>query len=605
MGEVFGVVPDDYIYNYVLWNDSNVTIHSSQQGQTSFMGGTFTNAYTDQNVSATSSWLNSSTAGTIIDGLADSNSTTTIQEPDYGVWGNTPGTLTVTAQHLMFNLYFSDNEDTTTDPLYESQLTVLSEENTTKVYHYRAYTSRELSGGSIVHVPKVELMGWTGAPPSDDDDSDDQPTVTISSSLTSMSLINSTSDDITVSFTYASNPFTVTLEARTFNTISVADGSSLRPNTFSFYESGSSTPFTSVDFQKVGFDGHSYTMEVYQDSDMTDKAVCLQGLSVGDYDMPLTNQVRDISPVQCTCWWQSKEQYADANDSSDDTMASFLDLPGQLWAVYESDDTPILTKISVGEAISWNMLRPKVSEGGQYIYFLYVQASSDDAAKSFASEFISGTMGDDLKSVYTDEVSDIVAIVTPQMLSSLSSDSSTTLTTDQETQAISGTLDYTFGAMTDASGTVGYLVGADYFGSTGVGGTAQYYKFTPSVYNLTSLENAFKMYLTNTSDTTLASDLPQWIINYVEDADTVKGFIENLLITDGNSSYVENGELNDAGNLVVEGLLTGPVSIQNPSLDMSTMQNMYVYGLSGSAPDGMPDATAATLSSLPSYSAQG
>jgi hypothetical protein len=73
------------------------------------------------------------------------------------------------------------------------------------------------------------------------------------------------------------------------------------------------------------------------------------------------------------------------------------------------------------------------------------------------------------------------------------------------------------------------------------------------------------------------------------------------LIENGSSRYVSNGALTNAGIDVVETLLTGPTSIENPSIYMTAVQNQYIYSLTSSAPTGMPIPSMQASVSIPDY----
>ena len=607
IGETFGIVPEDYVYNYAIWNECNVPIYSSQQSITSFMGGNFPNADGMSVSNTITSWLNSSAAILVTATDKDAVFSASGQGTAPSVWADAPATLTATGQQLYFNLYIAETSDVMNDPLYLDQIQTLGNKNTSQVYHYHGYTSREWSNGSEVHVPAVELLGYTqvGTDSGDDDDSDvdstpaSTETVTISDSLTSMVFFNNSSTDVQITFTYDSNPLTMILEKNSFNTFNSPDtGVSLRPNTFYFSDVGATTSFISVDFGDVGFDGKTYTMELYGSG--SSRSVGIQSLITGSYDLPISDRVRDVSPIACNFWWQNASQ----SGVSDDQVDNLLDLTGQMWVVYESDDSPIMSKVSrAGGAISWTMLRPEISKGSTYLYFLYIRTTSDDDAEKFIAEFLYGTIGDGVKSLYADDADQDASTNISKMVASLSSTDSSTasLTIDQQVATITGSLDYNLGSMTDASGTIGYLVGADYFSSVGVGSSGQNYTLPPSIYTISSLVSVFEMYVEQTDS--LQSSLQQWISEYVDDAAFVEEQVKKLIISANKAAYVSDGELTDVGNVVLQSLLTGPISIQHPSVYMSVVQNQYATTMNSDLPDGMATPEAVANTPMPTYEA--
>jgi hypothetical protein len=601
VGEMFGIVPTDYVYSYVIWNDSNVPIYSSQQNMTAFLGGTFANALGMTNVQTINPASSAASGVTLTKTLADYSTI-----PAISTWKDTAGTLTVTNEQMLFNLYISDknpsSNDITSNPLYLDSIQTLSEKASTKVYHYRAYNARAWSDGVEIHTPRVELLGYSQEIASDDTTSA-TPSVTVSEILNSMIFLNNTADDVNVDFTYNSSSLTIRLEAYSFNCITLIDETmSLRPNTFYFYDSNASRSlaFKTLPFAEVGIANTSYTVEIYQNPGDLKKSVGLQGLSMGNYDTALSGRVRDVTPISCTFWWQSVAQYAESAGLSSDDTANLLDLPGQIWMVYNSVDSPIMAKVTAGNSISCNLLRPTLAKGKDYLYFVYVQTSDDAIAQKFISEFVYGSIGDDVISAYKNAATGTSSIVIPQLVTNLSETSSTsTLNIDQELAVIAGTLDYTLGSMKDSSGTVGYLLGGDYFASFGIGSGAQYYVLSPSIYDIDSLVNNFSMYMTAPSD--LKSTLHSWVTNYVQSPEATATLIKNLLIENGSSRYVSNGALTNAGIDVVETLLTGPTSIENPSIYMTAVQNQYIYSLTSSAPTGMPIPSMQASVSIPDY----
>lgn len=662
-GEMGGYISDNYNYSYVIWNNSHIPIYSSQQSITSFMGADLSNADGMRSSSMISSWLNPSPAITIaptvtltsqvdpnavtivgedsddddntsstddassaddstdtatsdvtVDGDSTSTSAPIIDYINPSFWADVPATLTAMQQKIYFDLYISKTADVKTDPLYLDSIQTLGFKNSGRVYHYNAYTTRKWSGGSQIHVPGVELMGFTQAEGGPVEDTV-AGTVSISNQLSSMTFFNNTADDVKMSLTYNSVPLMVTLEKYSFNMITVPDESqTLRPNQFSFYEVGSAEPFVITDFPAIGFEGRTYTLEVYQDKGATSKAVGLQGLSSGKYDLPISNKVRDISPIACNLWWQNIEQAGSPD--------GYIDLLGQLWVVYDNVDTPIMSKvIRAGGAISWNMLRPKPSKGFQYLYFLYLETKSDEKAHAFISEFIGGDIGNKIKSMYKnggDENASINASEMISFLNSTDSESVDSLSNDNKVEILTGDLDYTLGSMIDAAGTTGYLVGADYFASTGLGNATQNYIFPPSTCNVSTLLAIFQNYITNIN---LESKIQQWINSYAysldkegsskeADQESIRSEIEALIISSNvgateltNSPYVSNGALTSDGINALNSLMTGPISIKNPSIpmQMATVYNQYPQTMSSEVPDGIKSSEAVESTPIPLY----
>lgn len=363
MARSFGAAADGFIYSFEVISDASVDIYVAQKGMATFMGASFAS--------------------------------------DRGMYGkNTlPSILNIAAgpytrasyigANYYYNMYISDSSPAEKSPIYSQSLTQLPfKQKDPNTYYYHVYTAKKYSKGKIVHIPQVEVMGY--ANPSAQ--GADKGSIEVGSVLSSITLCNTTNNNAQVSLNYGTTPYTFTLEANSYNTLNVpmqTDSSgasspmfSLRPNKLSYalYNTAAKkyVPFKDLLLPSDGFNGCNYTIELYDDGQGPN--LCIQGLTPGTYDQLVSEKVRDLTPCPSTFWYKSVAQ-SPVGDG-------FVDLPGQVWVAYQGADSLIISKVEIGKAVSWNLIRPCLSQADQYVYFIYVATADDVKAKQFVRQVV-------------------------------------------------------------------------------------------------------------------------------------------------------------------------------------------------------------------------
>ena len=607
MGQTFGAPPAGYTYNYQVWSDASVPIYIEQEGMASFMGAFFPSA---------KGVFGKKTLPAIFDASAGVNQ------------------AVYTNQDYYFKMYISDDKDASKNPIYKQSLTQLPlHKNDPTVYYYHVYTAGGFKKGNAVHGPAVESMGYQDPTQLNNPDPTKQGNVKFSSQLSQISFYNSSSSDVQISLTYGAQPYTFTAEKYSYNFLGLptkqaksddkkADSQadlpafSLRPNTITFSSYNLKTQtydqFRALSLPATGFDGTNYTIEIFQDPGKS-LEIGIQGFNPGNYDLGVTPRTRDITPCPCTFWYQSNAQQGSA--------AGYLDLPGQVWIVYGGQDSPIASKVTPGQVVTWNLTRPLLSQSDQFLYFLYVVTSDDAIAQKFVEKFAAQTIG---KNIYNEYVSaskrpmDLTA--TTQTGLDVHGDMQVvqqTLTADQQVAALMGSLNIASGIIQDTDqGIVGYLVGADVFTPKGLGFGRFYYTLAPSVMNFNGIVSLVLSCLDSTKTTTLggsSTDIQKsitqtvnsWFVAYLKQPSSVQALVQKYLLQFGNAQIVDttSGKLTKYGTNQMQSIISGNISLQYPSMKLSTVTNQYVYDFGKAAPDKMPTAATA-LSSLKSSTQQ-
>ena len=376
---------------------------------------------------------------------------------------------------------------------------------------------------------------------------------------------------------------------------------SLRPNTLSFSSYDAATkkyvPFTSFLLQSKGFEGSPYTIEVFQDPGKP-LNVGIQGLNPGNYDLPVTPRVRDLTPCPCTFWYQSFEQAG--------SIEGYSNLPGQMWVVYAGGDSPIQTKIQPGQAFGWNLIRPLVDQADQYVYFVYVATTDDVVAQNFVAKLAARAVGQDVVGQYEAIVkAPVVLSSTSQGLDvtgSVASDTAPALTPDQQVAALMGNLQIADGVIEDTDqGVIGYVVGADVFTPKGLGFGRFHYILAPSVISMNNLISLVQGSLDSSktadlggSDTDVQKAVTQqvkdWFTAYLQKPADVQAQVQKFLIQYGTAKIVDStgAALTKFGQNRLQDILTGKNSLKFPSMKLSTVTNQYVYDFGKTVPEKMP-----------------
>lgn len=614
VGRSFGASPSGYIVNFEVCNDSHQTVNVGLKGIASFMGAYFPSAKGVYNKQTLHSLMQ--------------NTGTTASKASYN------------DEEFYFDLYMSTKSNPDDSPIYKQTFTQLGIKNDPKIYYYHAYTNRTLSKGEWKHGVGVEMLGYKNP----GGQGEEAGNVNVTSQLSNLVLYNTSQNDFNVTLTYNGKNYAVTVEKDSYNTLTVpteksSDGTatpkfSLRPNTITYnYTTSSSSSSSSgskvVRLASEGFEGYTYIVESFQDSG-ENVNIGIQGLTPGHYDQAVTSRVRDITPCSASFWYESVAQ------AGKDASSASVDLPGQVWVVYQGQDSSVKSKVEAGKAVSWDLVRPLIRQGDQKVMFLYVATSSDKDAEAFVDGFIGGTVGASVLKNYNDQLAKQFAQSTSSVSgSNLSlddsnsdkgSDKETAAEMQQNIKALIGDLDVDAGRMVDTTTNVsGYLLGADVFSPKGVGAGNYYYTLSPSIIDLNSLTQLVLSYVdtsklpgatatgspssaadkdastsekTTTSSTTSAeatveAEVKTWLKDYVANPSTVKALVTAYLQKYGKSSIVDaSGKLNQFGQYRVDAIVSGKVSLEFPPMKLSTVTNHYVFDFGKNKPTGMPTAIA-------------
>ena len=592
MGTSFGGSPIGYTASFSIWSDASVPVFVEQKGLASFMGAFFPSAR----------------------GMYGQRRLQSIFEAN----GNVSKAESIEAQYY-FKLYVATAANTQKHSFYAQSFTQLPlEKYDPNIFYHHVYTTRKYHHGHSVHVPALESMGFRN--PSEEDE-EKQGNVKLGSELPSLSFYNHSGTDVKVSLTYGKVPYAFTVENRSYNTLVVpftekkkekstgsdtvsatgeteeeestmAPDFSLRPNTITFSAYNAATKqydqFRSLMLPAQGFDGSPYTIEIYQDQGRP-LEVGIQGLNPGNYDIASTERVRELTPSTCTFWHQSFKQTG--------SVAGYSDLPGQVWVVYAGADNPIQSKVDPGQVVSWKLTRPLISQGDEFVYFVYVVTTDDAIAQKFVEKVASQVLGKNVIKEYED------AIKVPFVpLSSTSLDegldmSDTTLpekaaiTASQQVKTLMGKLTVSHGVIEDVEqDTIGYLLGTDVFLPKGVGSGDFYYVLSPSVVSVNGIVSLIfgccdlsKMSVLGGSNTDIQKSLiltvEDWVLAYVKKTVDVEKEVEKFLMQYGNEKVVDgkSGTLTKFGKNRLKRLVFGSASVKYPPMKLSTVTNQYVY----------------------------
>jgi hypothetical protein len=582
-----------YVYNYEVWSDASVPIYIEQEHMASFMGA-----------------IMPSSKGTF-----GRKTLPSVFDAPNGL-----STTRYNNQVYYFNLYMSDDNDPSKNPIYKQSLIQLPlEKHDKKVYYYHVYTSGGFKKGNAVHRPAVEAMGFQDPTQlNNEKEKEKQGNVKFSSQLSDISFFNNSGIDVQISLTYGTAPYTFTAEKYSYNFLGLPTKEeksddkkkddqpdtpvfSLRPNTITFSAYNPTTQgyeqFRSLSLPDKGFQDTSYTIEIFQDPGKK-LEVGIQGFNPGNYDVAVTPRVRDVTPCPCSFWYQSLTQAG--------SVAGYSDLPGQIWVVYGGKDSPITAKVTPGQAVTWNLTRPLIAQADQFVYFVYVVTSDDAIAQTFMQKFATQMIGKNISDEYVKAAQKAFdADAATQKSLDVSGDVQVveqTLTPEQQVAAVMGSLNIANGMIEDTQqGVIGYLVGADVFTPKGLGFGRFYYSLSPSIINFNSLVslvlNCLDTVKTKTlggSDIDVQKSITQtinsWFAAYIKKPADAQTLVEKYLVQFGNAKMVDakSGTLTKFGQSRLQAIISGNVSLKFPSMKLSTVTNQYVYDFGKAAPDKMP-----------------
>lgn len=445
---------------------------------------------------------------------------------------------------------------------------------------------------------------------------------------------NHSSKNIPLQFTKDGKPYTVTLEPETFNLLQSSRevDYSIRPKSddqaigFQFYNQSVSET-TKLAFVPISSEGIGNVISTQQNPNKMVKkddlvvvgpklytyevvdtpqgpAVGVQGLKIGNFDQPVSQNVRDINPAVCHLWFKDAktaqaemEKEQQAQNLPLDYNAVAFDIPEQVWINYKTADQVLQEKVPTGTVKDFYVLRPQIKEKEAWLYIVTLQTTDDAKAKKFLDRLSAGTLG--TKAIYTD--------VTKEEL-----DKKTVLSMKPN---INGFIEDIQGP--DASGLTGAVVLADWFSPQGVGDGPFYYELDPGVLRVDQFANAIwydtKFYAKDEKTGSLqlkpevlkelAALLPQWLGQYKTNPDTAKAALKKYLQEKGNAGDPADAESNgifvnakqlpaqrvftEQGNNLFQTLVDGPISLKNYPIMRKAGTNWYTRNL-GDKPDNWP-----------------
>jgi hypothetical protein len=452
--------------------------------------------------------------------------------------------------------------------------------NDNNIYFYRAYTDKGEVKGEYLGVCSTskEFVGI---------------------------FYNSTAQkDISVKYIVDKDTYQATLEPGTFNLLSNANPSAIRPPTsdekraFIFYKGTdvlSGIPVTSEGIATLQIDPKSdpqnpkyvvgapyaYTYEVYQGD--KGPAVGLQGLAIGNHVQtialgadgkadPTKSVVRDISPVVCHIWVQSAQQFNQQVQKKDPkAVPAAYDAPEQLWVAYKIHDMTLYKKLDLGKQTDVTFLRPQFSEAQALLYIVAVQTNDDAKAQQFLERLTSGKLVQGSLEVPT-------KFDTATLLA-------TTLQPNEQ-----GIIDDTQGP--GASGVRGWILLTDTFLPRGVGTGPFYYTTLPALLDIDSLTNPLIPFLDTKAmmggsqeETALSQALYKivqgWLTAYQKSPNEAKNAVGQTIQQYGYDSIKKDKKLSDQLITIV---VDGPVGLAHLPLRRQAGICNYVYNF-GEKPD--------------------
>lgn len=609
----FGYLPDDYTVNIRIWNDSPGLLGVAKQEMTKILEAGFAG-----NVTRIAEHTQK---GKKVPGLLPyTNTGDWMKEKLYfTLW------LLIDRGNLNYDEYKTKVEDyalvgtafpgfgtalgalfggmKTTDELdkYKLYSKDMSQKDPDNVYHFRAYTKQGKIYGEYLGI-KTVTQEFSGV------------------------FFNSTDNNkISLEFLKDGTTYKVGLEAHTFSLLNSSTGNptSIRGpkkenRAFTFYNDSSvvaAIPIPAQGVCNVQLDPKTnklipgspmvYTYEVFPGKLVNKKGpkVGVQGLAIGNFNQPFDpanpqkNIVRDINPLQCHVWYQSDQQAQTIAAQEIEAQAKAGEAPGtpptfynfteQVWVFYKTKDSTYQKKLSPGDVIDFNVIRPRLSEKNAWIYVVALKTNDDKKALTFLNRLADGVIGEDLK----EPVTKIKKFDVEMAL--------TTIQTNTH-----GLINDTAGS--GSSGIQGFVLLTDKILPRGIGIGPFYYQINPPQVDVSQLIDLFSSYLheknfTNINGQMVLSDAVQkeltnniksWIALYQKKKNQVVQQVTQYLQEKGADALFSDPKaatktLNDLGKKAVTALISDPVSIANYPQWVQGGTNQYVYYL-GDTPKDWP-----------------
>lgn len=374
------------------------------------------------------------------------------------------------------------------------------------------------------------------------------------------SIYNSIATTQTVTFPFAGDTFTVTLDKNSFNLLS--DDS----NITDCIRNGSGTgvldfgPSGTMPLMKKGIAAGTSnngswsnvsTMQThYKIINPAKPTVVVQGFGPGNFDQITSARLRSLSPLWCLIWNQSPEQMTPSQDSIS------LYPPGRSeWVAYKADgwsskqyslNNTLIAPLPRGNALQFLVVRPMIDQIEKLSPTDLLQTENLTPSKTFNKENTIDTLGVQLSPVNIyNAVPEVAPSISKAPLYIVSLNTTDTKKAEQFlTNLVNGKLTIPQGPTTVAtslsqkqkatllsqpflntpdhiidpeSGVSGYLLASDIFTPYGTSQTGPYYyTITPPSLSLDQLYNTVitnldsSTYQTTTQQTTLYNTLKQW-----------------------------------------------------------------------------------------------
>lgn len=595
----FGFVDSAYVYSFRVWNDSPAPVYVAAQSITGILGAQFagdikrdmvigpsfdTGTYFNNQHLYIGVWLCADKNN--VDYSSYKNMVEKATEIGAGIGaGVGMGIASPLTAALGAGLGALVGGEVTTHALEKYSILEknipLGVKNDPNIYHYRAYTHQ----GDI----KAEYLG-----------------INTTTDQFSGMFYNSTSDNnIFLEFAKDEQQYKVTLEAGTFSLLNSTTTvpNSIRPpankiRAFTFYQDSSvigAIPIGSEGIMSMVYDDKSknlvpgaplvYTYQIYRNKN-GQVNLGMQGLAIGNHDQPLDLQdstksvTRDINPTESHIWIQSAQQAQKITDNQmikKDYSSVPFDSTDIIWLTYKTKDYVLQKKLDIGSVLNFNLIRPTLSEKEAWLYIVSLNTKDDSKAIQFLNRLSDGTIGKDAR------VSTITQF-------------------DPKTE-LGQLLPNTNGVVADTqqggSGITGIVLLTDVLTPYGVSIGPFYYTIPPAQLRIDQLAQGIINYLDPTLFTAptsgtvqdammqdLASLFPQWISGYATNKQNAITQVTSYLQTKGVGGLFTNPQasgsgriLNDTGKLILNSIITGPVSLANPPLLRQAGTNWYVFGL--------------------------
>lgn len=614
MGQSFGIVPSEYVYSFIVWNDTPYPICVLREDVINFMGATFDGKIEDNNPPLLLPFNNTGdkfynkhllfTVWLLTDSL---------DKPFFNGWEKAiqilatinpvASTLDIMIDTKIFKDFLATAIGVVFGPvIHESlkkysimnKMISLQEFKKEDYYYYRAYY--DSSGMSSEYLGALQKT-------------DDFVGIFFNNAEVFV-ILDFIKDDQQYSITMAPGSFSL-LQSNTNKTNSIRPATLLtsdkKPSrVFNFRQAYNNNPIAKIPIAPEAIatvvcdntdpkhpkctpgPSKTYTYEVFNDHGQY--VVGMQGLSIGRFHQPIpadkninTPVVRDINPCECHLWVQSAAQFNNAQSKDKQSSSVALDLPSeQIWVYYQTKDYTFKQKVAPGTVLDFTLVRPQIAEKQAWLYVVSLATNDDAKAQAFLSRLASGKIG---VGATSSQIQDFTI-------------------SDNLSKILNNPLPNQNGIINDqaGSGINGVVLLVDGFLPRGVGSGPYYYTIAPVLLmpdQLSMMATSYTLSVASLPDPqkVFVQQAPAWIATYQSNAANVKVQVTQFLqqygmdfLFDNPKDPIANKKLNSKGSIILDLLLNGPLSFKNPPLLWQAGTNNYVFGL-GAKPDDWPVKT--------------